>query len=47
MSLATVFQDEAWWKGIPAKSDIRAVLVKVLQKGIRWAALVNIVSNIA
>ena len=37
--IASIWQEEGWWKGMPAKSDIRVVLTKVLQKGIRWVFL--------
>jgi hypothetical protein len=33
LALATPFQPEAFWKGIPLRTDIRNVLVKVLQHG--------------
>ena len=42
-AIVSVYQLEGWWKGMPAKSDVRAVLVKILQKGIRWVFLTNVI----
>lgn len=41
-ALVAGMSEESQWKGTPAKSDIRAVLAKILQKGVQWAGILSL-----